>query len=308
MEYRNSTQIINNFVDYLSSLKTNVTGFSNQFAKIDEPELQIKKSTLQDIMEDFNDCINQSIQTIKSIQVENINLKEKLSLLEQQATQRSNPTEEAEYLNPFSDSNNAMKSTGLDVIMETNEDETDKNSRDEGLTESQTEQVTSIKQGLRHKIFKKKEELEEPTEEPKKYVIEEPKNGDYDRMMRFIIEKMIGLSHGAKDKLGNLFGNGSFETFFNKLLGSQYYLFEVEDIKKALEEMDNQEEERKITGDQTKRKRGGQRDQVREKTEQYVDPLDFQNILRSYGSRSIPRKSRERVLSPGAERFKTNYF
>ena len=75
---KQSSEIIENFIQFLRSKKDVISKYSDKY-KEDSDEVTMKRYEFDDIISELNDSISQSIQAIKSLQMENENLKETIN-------------------------------------------------------------------------------------------------------------------------------------------------------------------------------------------------------------------------------------
>jgi hypothetical protein len=84
---KQSSEIIDNFINFLKSKKDVLHHYDEKYSKSAKDDITIKKYEWEDIISESNDIISQSIQAIKSLQMENENLKE--TIMSIQALQQS---------------------------------------------------------------------------------------------------------------------------------------------------------------------------------------------------------------------------
>lgn len=98
---KQSTEIIENFINFLKEKKKVIQNYEDKYSKPANEEVLIKRYEWEDIISESNDIISQSIQAIRSLQMENENLRETISTF--QALQNSSNLKQSVFT--FEDKN-----------------------------------------------------------------------------------------------------------------------------------------------------------------------------------------------------------
>jgi len=76
---KESAEIIENFINFLKEKKEVIQNYEEKYSKSGNEEVVVKKYEWEDIISESYDIISQSIQAIRSLQMENENLRETIS-------------------------------------------------------------------------------------------------------------------------------------------------------------------------------------------------------------------------------------
>ena len=78
-----SSEIIQSFIDFLIGKKEVVSKYNDKYSNDNTDEVTLKRYEFDDIISELKDSISQSIQAIRSLQIENDNLKENILSIQQ---------------------------------------------------------------------------------------------------------------------------------------------------------------------------------------------------------------------------------
>jgi len=98
---KQSTEIIENFINFLKEKKEVIQKYEEKYSKSGNEEVVVKRYEWEDILSESYDIISQSIQAIRSLQMENENLRETISSF--QALQQSSNLKQSVFT--FEDKN-----------------------------------------------------------------------------------------------------------------------------------------------------------------------------------------------------------
>ena len=98
---KQSTEIIENFINFLKEKKEVIQNYEEKYSKSGNEEVVVKRYEWEDIISESYDIISQSIQAIRSLQMENENLRETISTF--QALQQSSNLKQSVFT--FEDKN-----------------------------------------------------------------------------------------------------------------------------------------------------------------------------------------------------------
>lgn len=92
---KESSEIILNFINFLRSKKDVIQQYEEKYSKVGKEEVPVKRYEWEDIISESYDIINQSIQAVRSLQMENENLKE--AILSIQTLQQSSQMKQSVF-------------------------------------------------------------------------------------------------------------------------------------------------------------------------------------------------------------------